>query len=182
MTLLGAALSTSALALVAVLLAAPAALWTAWSIGGARLSLGALRLLAAVPLAALALSVAPSSHAWLLLWAVGAYAPLTLGLLDVRAATDQRQLGAALALGMSPFQAFRHVLLPVTARPVLAMLLGVLARLVGEAGLFLVIGGAPVLGALAWLHGNGAVLALLVVALGWAALAERLDPRTPVQA
>ena len=175
MTLLASALSTSALALVAIFLAAPAALWTAWAVRDERATLGALRLLAAVPLAALALAVAPSSHAWLALWALGAYAPLSLGLVDVRAAIDRSQLEAALALGMSEMQAMRYVALPAVARPFLAMLARTVARLVGEAGLFLVVVGASTLGVAAWLPGRGAVVALIVVALGWAALAERLD-------
>ncbi len=181
--MIGAALATSALALAVVALVTPAALWTAWAAGGARSASGSLRLLGAMPLAAVAPAVAGShSHAWLVLRALGAYAPVTLGLLDLRAGLDRRQLDAALALGLSPLQALRHVVLPVTVRPLLATTLRVPARLVGEAGLFVVVGNAPALGAAAWRSRPGSVVALLVVAIGWALVAERIDAHAPMPA
>ena len=147
-------LTTSLWAIVALLLCAPLAALTAVALERARSSdpsVACLRFLSHLPLAALALALS-GTHGWLGWWALGGYAPLTLALREAFRAVDPRELQAADALGLSPWQVAQTVTLPLVLRPALAAALRTLARLVGEAGLFLVVGG-PTLGAEVWQGG-----------------------------
>jgi ABC-type nitrate/sulfonate/bicarbonate transport system permease component len=174
-----AILQTSAWAVVALCGALPVALLCAWSLRAARdasLSLSCVRFLALLPIAAMALALG-GTHAWLGWWTLGAFAPLTLALRDVLRCLDPREPQAALALGLSETQVVTTIVVPVLARPVAVALTRTLARLVGEAGLFAVVSGAPVLGASAW-SSPTAALALGATALWWAGFARFIEVRS----
>jgi hypothetical protein len=142
-------LHASVLVMAALAIVAPVGAWSAWSLPRGRSIAGSvLRLLGQIPVALLVLALvaradwSPSLGAWsLAAFLLGAYAPLVLGISDAAQAASGREADEAIALGASPRQVWTHIVLPASARSLRTLALGCAARLVGEAGLFLILVG-----------------------------------------
>lgn len=137
------------LVVIALVLAAPVGAWSAWSLPrGRSVARTTLRLLGQVPIALLVLALvaraewSASLGAWALAaFLLGAYAPLALGLDEAARSPTGREAEEALALGASPKQVWLHIVLPSSAQSLRNLAFGCVARLVGEAGVFLLLVG-----------------------------------------
>lgn len=141
------------LVVIALALAAPIGLWSAWALSrGPSPARTGLRFLGQVPIALLVLVLMARAEslslgAWALAaFLLGVYAPLTLGVAEVTRLANTREADEALALGASPRQVWLHIVLPSSARSLRTLAVGCGVRLLGEAGLFLIVLG-PRLGA-----------------------------------